>query len=48
MFPQNDDLVPEIRFNGFTTEWRKRTLGSCFEERLESMPDGELLSVTIS
>jgi len=48
MFPQNDDPVPEIRFNSFTTEWRKRTLGSCFEERLESMPDGELLSVTIS
>ena len=35
MFPQNDDPVPEIRFNSFTTEWRKRTLGSCFEERLE-------------
>jgi type I restriction enzyme S subunit len=47
MFPQNNEQVPEIRFEGFSSEWRKRTLGSCFDERVESMPDGELLSVTI-
>ncbi|MDD4370580.1 MAG: restriction endonuclease subunit S [Anaerostipes sp.] len=47
MFPQNDEKVPEIRFEGFLSEWKKRTLGSCFDERVENMPGGELLSVTI-
>ena len=47
MFPRTDKNVPEIRFKEFTSTWEKRTLGSCFDERLESMPDGELLSVTI-
>lgn len=47
MFPRTNEVVPEIRFKEFTSTWEKRTLGSCFDERLESMPDGELLSVTI-
>lgn len=47
MFPRNASDKPEIRFDGFSTTWRKRALGSCFDERLESMPEGELLSVTI-
>ena len=48
---------PPIRFNGhtnengmfqaFTEDWEQRKLGECFAERKESMPDGELISVTI-
>lgn len=47
MFPKDGATVPEIRFSGFQEDWEERTLGSCFDERLESLPDGELLSVTI-
>ena len=39
--------VPAIRFKGFTDDWEQRKLGECFTERKESMPDGELISVTI-
>ena len=39
---------PNIRFKGFTDPWEQRKLGDCFTERVESMPDGELLSVTIN
>ena len=28
--------------------WEQRKLGECFTERIESMPDGELISVTIN
>lgn len=48
MFPKDGATVPEIRFSQFQGDWEERTLGSCFDERLESLPDGELLSVTIS
>lgn len=47
MFPKDGATVPEIRFSEFKGDWEERTLGSCFDERLESLPDGELLSVTI-
>lgn len=47
MFPGNDEETPEVRFTGFVSAWENRSLGSCFDERLENMPDGELLSVTI-
>ena len=47
MFPKDGVTVPEIRFSEFQGDWEERTLGSCFDERLESLPDGELLSVTI-
>ena len=30
------------------TTWEQRKLGDCFTERVESMPDGELISVTIN
>lgn len=40
--------VPQIRFKGFTNDWEQRKLGDCFTERVESMPDGELISVTIN
>lgn len=47
MFPKDGVTVPEIRFSEFQGDWEEQTLGSCFDERLESLPDGELLSVTI-
>lgn len=47
MFPKDGATVPKIRFSEFQGDWEERTLGSCFDERLESLPDGELLSVTI-
>lgn len=47
MFPKDGATIPEIRFFEFQGDWEERTLGSCFDERLESLPDGELLSVTI-
>ena len=31
-----------------TNAWEQRKLGDCFDERNESMPDGELISVTIN
>ena len=39
---------PAIRFKGFTEDWEQRKLGDCFTERVESMPEGELISVTIN
>lgn len=39
---------PVVRFAGFTSDWEQRKLGDCFTERCESMPDGELISVTIN
>ena len=47
MFPREGANVPEIRFSGFTDPWEQRKLGECFSERVESDPDGELISVTI-
>ena len=35
-----------MRFFAFS--WEQRKLGDCFDERNESMPDGELISVTIN
>ena len=32
----------------FKSAWEQRKLGDCFSERVESMPDGELISVTIN
>ena len=40
--------TPAIRFKGFSDTWEQRKLGDCFAERVESMPDGELISVTIN
>ena len=32
MFPQNNSVIPEIRFKGFTNDWEQRKLGDeCFE-----------------
>ena len=47
IFPRDGKIVSDIRFSGFTEDWEQRKLGDCFTERVESMPDGELISVTI-
>ena len=47
MFPKNGSKFPEIRFAGFTEDWEQRKVGDCFSERVESDPNGELISVTI-
>ena len=39
---------PALRFKGFDEDWEQRKLGECFTERVESMPNGELISVTIN
>ena len=31
MFPRPGELVPEIRFEGFTDPWEQRKLGDCFD-----------------
>ncbi len=48
MFPKRGSNYPEVRFPGFTDPWKQCKLGDCFSERNESMPDGELISVTIN
>lgn len=48
MFPKNGEFVPQLRFKGFTDNWEQRKIGECFSERCESMPNGELISVTIN
>lgn len=38
--------TPEIRFEEFTGDWRKKAYGDYFSEKNESFIEGELLSVT--
>ena len=47
MFPKPGCTVPEWRFPWFTEAWEQRKVGECFSERVESDPNGELISVTI-
>lgn len=47
MMLENEN-IPKIRFKGFAEPWERRKLGDCFSERVENMPDGELISVTIN
>ena len=35
MFPQNEEKVPKIRFEGFTDDWEQRKLGEIFQEYTE-------------
>ena len=37
-------FFPNLSLN----DWEQRKVGECFSERVESMPDGELISVTIN
>lgn len=41
MFPRNNKKNPEIRFAGFTDDWKQRKLGDVFEERNEQYPMNE-------
>ena len=54
-FKSLDDLITLHQRKGNQREiksldfaWEQRKLGDCFTERCESMPDGELISVTIN
>lgn len=47
MFPKENDVVPQIRFNGFNKDWVESKFENIFEERIERSGNGELLSVTI-
>lgn len=38
MFPQNGQLVPQIRFSGFTEDWEQRKLSNCAGFRRGSFP----------
>ena len=46
MFPQNEQKVPEIRFEGFTEAWEQRKLGDVFKEYSEKNHT-ELSALTI-
>ena len=41
MFPQNEQKVPEIRFEGFTEAWEQRKLGDVLERRIEQRQQSE-------
>lgn len=45
---KNKNLVPKVRFKGFSAPWEQRKLGELFNERKEKSSQGELLSVTIN
>ena len=45
---QNFEGVRGFPLGSFAISWEQRKLGDCFTERVESMPDGELISVTIN
>ncbi|AHM64468.1 hypothetical protein LK13_16955 [Paenibacillus polymyxa] len=48
MTENNQNLVPEIRFNGFTNAWEQRRLGEIYKERKERGIDSlPILSVSI-
>ena len=38
MFPQNNSVIPEIRFKGFTDDWKQRKLSDCATFRRGSFP----------
>ena len=44
MFPQNGELYPEIRFEGFTEAWEQRKLGDICQVTMGQSPDGSTYS----
>ncbi len=48
MFPQPGQSAPALRFKGFTENWCFAKLGDLFDERVESSPEAEMLSVTMN
>ena len=45
---QRNSIGYIFKVRAYTNAWEQRKLGDCFDERNESMPDGELISVTIN
>lgn len=41
MFPKEGESVPEIRFPGFTGDWKQHKLGDLLEERNEQVPEND-------
>ena len=41
MFPKNGEVVPEVRFPGFTDDWEQRKLGEVVERRIEKRRQSE-------
>ncbi len=41
MFPKNGEVVPEVRFPGFTDAWEQRKLGEVVERRIEKRRQSE-------
>jgi type I restriction enzyme S subunit len=48
LFPKKGDMLPKLRFKGFSGDWKKAILGDIFSERNESNVNGEMLSVTMN
>ena len=44
MFPKNSELVPEIRFSGFTDPWEQRKLGETCQVTMGQSPNGSTYS----
>lgn len=44
MFPEQDEVVPEIRFEGFTDAWEQRKLGDVVQITMGQSPDGATYS----
>ena len=44
MFPKNGELVPEIRFSGFTDPWEQRKLGETCQVTMGQSPNGSTYS----
>ncbi len=42
MFPKDGEKVPEIRFSGFTGDWKQRKLGDVFKEYSEKIMQNSL------
>ena len=41
MFPKNGEVVPEVRFKGFTDDWEQRKLGDVVKEITRNDPESE-------
>ena len=48
MFPKEGEVVPEIRFKGFTDPWEQHKLGELFFESNERSSSMEILSVSVA
>lgn len=46
MFPKEGEVVPEIRFKGFTGAWEQRKLGTIVQITMGQSPDGSTYSDT--